>query len=144
MSSGLNARDLLLADSCSNLSRSEINEYVLQVSIRSDIATDEWLLTSLSVKKLEKQNPTADPAGSPLLNGVWEVVTGGVFTSPGLLGLQIIKALPGRVIDASDVTITISSVAPRVVANTSIKVQKSLHAFSAQQHLCYLALCPLR
>lgn len=42
--------------------------------------------------------------------------------SPGMLGFQAIKALPGDFIDASDVTITISSATPRVKAESSIKI----------------------
>jgi len=56
MSTNLNnVKDLVLTEK-SSLSRSELNEYVLQ---------------------LEKLNPTEDPALSPLLNGVWEVVSSG-------------------------------------------------------------------
>eukprot|EP01040_Poterioochromonas_malhamensis_P005289 gene5289-5672_t len=94
-----NAKDLLISD-CKGLTRGEINEFVLQ---------------------LEKQNPTSDPAYSPLVNGVWEVLTTGI-ASPGMIGFQAIKALPGDFIDASDVTITISSAAPRVKAETFVKI----------------------
>lgn len=91
-------KGILLGDS--KCSRSEINEFVL---------------------KLEKENPTSDPASSPLMNGVWELVVSGV-TSPGLIGYQIVKAIPGSFIEATDFTITISSVQPRVTAATTIKV----------------------
>ena len=50
-----NVKDLVLTEKKS-LSRSELNEYILQ---------------------LEKLNPTEDPALSPLLNGVWEVISSG-------------------------------------------------------------------
>jgi len=88
----------LLLDTTSSLTRTEINEYVLA---------------------LEKINPTSDAAYSRLLNGVWEVKSTG-FGSPGLVGLQIIKALSSEAVD--DITVTISSVAPRVVAATALKL----------------------
>ena len=50
-----NVKDLVLTEK-NSLSRSELNEYILQ---------------------LEKLNPTEDPALSPLLNGVWEVISSG-------------------------------------------------------------------
>lgn len=54
-----NVKDLVLTEK-NSLSRSELNEYILQ---------------------LEKLNPTEDPALSPLLNGVWEVISSGkLFT----------------------------------------------------------------
>eukprot|EP01031_Cornospumella_fuschlensis_P028841 gene28841-34809_t len=95
-----NIKDLLIADSCSGLTRSEINEYVLE---------------------LEKRNPTYEPAYSPLLNGVWEIVSASVL-SPGMLGFKVMKNIPSAIVDASDLTITISSVAPRVKASTNVKI----------------------
>lgn len=71
--------------------------------------------------QLEKQNPTADPAYSPLLNGVWEVVSASLLT-PGVLGLQVIKQLPGSFITVGDITITIQSISPRVKAQTTVQV----------------------
>ena len=90
-------KDFLL-DGTSALSRAEINEYVLS---------------------LEKENPTKEPASSKLLNGVWEVKSTG-FGSPGLVGLQVIKAISSEIVD--DVIVTISSVAPRVVASSTLKL----------------------
>jgi hypothetical protein len=80
------------------LTRGEINEYVLA---------------------LERINPTQDPAYSKLLNGVWDLKSMG-FGSPGLVGLQVLKAISPDSVDS--VTITISSVAPRVVASTALKI----------------------
>eukprot|EP01039_Chlorochromonas_danica_P003673 gene3673-4019_t len=93
-------KDLLLADTCSGLSRAEINELVLQ---------------------LEKRNPTYEPAYSPLLNGVWEIVSASIF-SPGLIGYQAMKTIPSGILNVEDLTITISSVKPRVKAATKIKI----------------------
>jgi hypothetical protein len=39
--------------------------------------------------QLEKANPTVDPAYSPLINGVWEIVNSNGFTSPGMIGFQV-------------------------------------------------------
>jgi len=94
---GAAIKDLLL-DTTSMLTRGEINEYVLA---------------------LERINPTSDPAYSKLLNGVWEVKSTG-FGSPGLVGLQVIKAISNDAVDA--VTVTISSVAPRVLASTTLNL----------------------
>jgi hypothetical protein len=44
----------------------------------------------LSVQ-LEKRNPTYEPAYSPLLNGVWEIVSAGIF-SPGLIGYKVLHS----------------------------------------------------
>jgi hypothetical protein len=81
-------------------SRIEINELVLQ---------------------LEKINPTKSPAQSPLVNGVWELVVTGV-SDPSLLIYQVIKLIPGGFIEASNLTITISSVQPRVKASSTISI----------------------
>lgn len=119
----LNVKDILLADSYSGLTRAEINEYVIKVSfILSNIFPNGFWLHNTKLFQLEKQNPTVDPAFSPLLNGVWEVVCGGIF-SPGLIGYQAIKTLPSQLIEVvNDLTVTISSQAPRVTASTSLKI----------------------
>lgn len=96
-----NAPKEFLLDGSAALSRAEINEYVLA---------------------LEKLNPTQDPASSRLLNGVWEVKSTG-FGSPGLVGLQVLKAISSELVDS--VTVTISSVAPRVVAQTTLKISSA-------------------
>lgn len=75
---GADPKASLLADVCS-YSRTQMNEYVLA---------------------LEKINPTAEPASAPLLNGVWEIVATG-FGSPGIIGFQAIKAIPGSVVDVN-------------------------------------------
>ena len=68
----------LLADVCA-YSRTQMNEYVLA---------------------LEKINPTFEPATAALLNGVWEIVATG-FGSPGIIGFQAIKSIPGSVVDVT-------------------------------------------
>lgn len=93
-------KSALLGDS--TLSRFELNELVLE---------------------LEKKNPTADPAKSELLNGIWELTTSVGFTVPSLLLYQVLKAIPGGIIDTSSVSIRISNESPRVKATTNIKVQ---------------------
>lgn len=64
------------------------------------------------------------------MNGVWTLTYSG-FGTPGLLVFQVLKAviakLPfqsddGRLIDAEDIALTISSVQPRGEASTKIKV----------------------
>lgn len=70
------AKASLLSDICA-FSRTQMNEYVLA---------------------LEKVNPTQEPARAALLNGVWEIVATG-FGSPGVIGLQVIKAIPGGIVD---------------------------------------------
>ena len=72
------AKSSLLSD-ISAYSRTQMNEYVLA---------------------LEKVNPTQEPAKAALLNGVWEIVATG-FGSPGIIGLQVIKAIPGGVVDVN-------------------------------------------
>lgn len=75
---GADPKASLLADVCS-YSRTQMNEYVLA---------------------LEKINPTAEPASAALLNGVWEIVATG-FGSPGIIGFQAIKAIPGSIVDVN-------------------------------------------
>ena len=49
-------------------------------------------------------------------------ITSGLF-SPGFIGVQIIKSLPGpKILDVEDITITISSEFPRVVSSSSVKL----------------------
>jgi hypothetical protein len=38
---------------------------------------------------LEKRNPTVEPALSPLLNGVWELVFASGFSTPGIIGFEV-------------------------------------------------------
>jgi len=96
------AKEVLLGTSVSGLSKAELNEYIL---------------------KLEKLNPTEDPALSPLLNGIWGVVKTSTF-SPVLVGIQAIRAVPGggRILDVQDLAITIRQDYPRVTAATQFKL----------------------
>ena len=71
---------------------------------------------------MEKLNPTPDAAFSPLLNGVWEIISTGSVTSLGLIGFQALKAFPGDMFDVSDVVVSISSKAPRVTAASTMKI----------------------
>jgi hypothetical protein len=94
-------KSALITGSSTSLSRGEINEFVVQ---------------------LEKTMAVKTPASSSLMNGVWELAFSGI-TSPGLLGYQIVKAIPGGdFFEASTLAITISSVQPRVSGTTTIKV----------------------
>lgn len=75
------------------------------------------------IVKLEKLNPTPDCANSPLLNGVWEIISTRGLTSLGLIGFQVVKALPlGDVLDITDAVVSISSKSPRVTATSKLKV----------------------
>jgi hypothetical protein len=95
---------------CNNITRTDLNELILS---------------------LEKSNPTSSPADSKLINGVWSLASSG-FGTPGLIAFQALKAavatLPfksdegSKLLDAEDITLTISSVQPRVEASTKIKV----------------------
>ena len=98
----LNAKDLLITSACGDLTRTEINEFVLQVcclcaSFASSLHFTVHCLVSCAYtnSQLEKKNPTLEPAYSPLLNGVWEVVSSGI-SSPGMLGFQASLALSLR------------------------------------------------
>jgi hypothetical protein len=96
------------------------------------------------VLKLEPMNPTEKAAGSPLLNGVWELLyTGGygmgffdsptreialaLYTGgfrPGLFA-NLISKLPGplaTLVELNDVELTIKRDQPRVLASASIVV----------------------
>lgn len=65
------------------------------------------------------------------MNGVWNLAYSG-YGTPGLIAFQAIKALltalpftaedGSKLVDAEDLTITISSVQPRVEASTKLKV----------------------
>lgn len=93
---------LMLMNGTISKSRFEINELVLQ---------------------LEKVNPTSEPAESELLNGVWELIVTGV-SDPILWIYQALKLVPSgirsSIIDASDLTLTISPTQPRVKASSTI------------------------
>jgi hypothetical protein len=94
-------KSALITGSTTTLTRGEISEFVLQ---------------------LEKTMSVKNPAASSLMNGVWELAFSGI-TSPGLLGYQVVKAVPGGdLFEASTLAITISSVQPRVSGTTIIKV----------------------
>ena len=81
-------------------SRSDVNEFVLE---------------------LEKMNPTPNPAQSPLINGVWEIVYTGV-SDPTLLIYQAVKMIPNSIIEASQITLTISPLHPRIEASSAIRI----------------------
>ncbi len=70
---------------------------------------------------MEKHNPTEEPAFSPLLNGEWELVSASLLT-PGILGIQAIKQLPGSFLTAGDIIVSIQSASPRVRAQAQVKV----------------------
>lgn len=93
----------------------ELKDSLISNAELSRIDINELLL------EIEALNPTSEPARSPLLNGVWELRVSG-FGSPGLLGYQLIKSLPGGVISAEDLSVVISSKDPRVEASTELKV----------------------
>ena len=79
-----------------------------------------------SILALEKSNPTTDPCYSKKLNGVWKLAIS-AFGSPGLIGYQVLKAIPSNtLISSSDLTITINSIAPRVEAKGDVKVVNSI------------------
>eukprot|EP01036_Dinobryon_divergens_P023354 gene23354-31691_t len=99
--SATSSKELLTSTPYSSISRSELNECIL---------------------KLEKSKSVENPAESPLLNGVWEVVNSGGITSPGMLGYQIVKKFLQGPLDVQAVTVTISSVQPRITAATSVKI----------------------
>lgn len=73
-----------------------------------------------AVLKLEKVNPTPEPAYSPLLNGVWSFASFTGFGSLGLLGYQALKLLPN--VQTSDIQLTISSVAPRAKGTGTVRL----------------------
>lgn len=107
----------------SDLSRTDINEIIL---------------------KLEKINPTSEPAKSNLLNGVWELVVSGVG-SPGLLAYQALKSLvKDGLINAEEMQVTISSVAPRVDASVTVKFGSARVTASATSELEVLSGTRLR
>ncbi|CAM9591832.1 unnamed protein product [Ascophyllum nodosum] len=91
--------------------------------------------------KLEPMNPTASPAKSPFLNGVWEFLyTGGM--NPGTLAVQVLSRLAKNlsgVFDLKGVTLTIKRDQPRVEAavkasifglETEVKVRTRLEVRS--------------
>lgn len=61
-----------------------------------------------NILNLEKKNPTENPASSAMLNGVWELVSTGAISSLGLVLFQVVKSLPGSIVDADDIILTIS------------------------------------
>jgi len=101
---------------------------------RADI--NEALLT------LERMNPTADPAFSPLLNGVWTLRYAGGYSnewampsptrqlalflysggySPGLFALSLAQKLPKALVELGELEISISREQPRIEANVPVK-----------------------
>lgn len=93
-----------------------------------------------AISQLEKENPTSRPAESPLLNGVWEVVSTG-YGSAGLLIYQALKALPSPIkgfARIGELTVTIRRSQPRVTAackanigpSTSIGVESTAELVS--------------
>lgn len=76
------------------------------------------------VLRLEKLNPTSDPATSSLLNGEWEVLYAGGI-APGPLFAQAIGSLPpalSSAVDLSSVKLAISREQPRVSATAMLQL----------------------
>ena len=97
--------------------------------------------------KLERLNPTAEPAVSPLLNGVWELKYSGGYVaegalpsptrqlalflysggySPGLFALSLAQKLPSNLVSVGDLEISISRAQPRVEAKVDVKAFGSM------------------
>lgn len=57
-------------------------------ALMGDITLSRFELNEV-ILELEKKNPTADPARSDLLNGIWELTTSVGFTVPSLLIYQV-------------------------------------------------------
>jgi len=91
--------------------------------------------------KLECMNPTEDPSGSPLLNGVWSLKYAGGYDSegalnsptrqialflysggysPGLFALSLASQLPSALVEVGDLEIAISREQPRIEANIDV------------------------
>jgi hypothetical protein len=89
------------AEKMGSLSRVELEEFIVKVRPSSVTLPFHLLITSPHHPnwKLEKLNPTPDAAFSPLLNGVWEIISTGSVTSLGLIGFQALKAFPGDMFD---------------------------------------------
>jgi hypothetical protein len=112
----------------------------------------EGLVTSVSketranineaILKLEKMNPTEDPASSPLLNGVWNLRYAGGYDddwalqsptrqialfaysggySPGLFALSLASSLPSGLVELGELEIAISREQPRIEAKIDVK-----------------------
>lgn len=92
--------------------------------------------------KMERLNPTEDPAKSPLLNGVWDLRYVGGYTpdgaitsptrdlalfvysggySPGIFALTLAQKLPNNLVEVGDLEIAISRSEPRVEASIPVK-----------------------
>lgn len=91
--------------------------------------------------KLETANPTDEPATSPLLNGVWDLVYSGNYApgplawsptrqlalflyaggyTPGLFALNVARSLPGGLLDTGALSLTINRGQPRVEASSTL------------------------
>jgi len=102
--------------------------------------------------KLEQLNPTANPATSPLLNGVWQLRYAGGYASegalksptrqlalflysggysPGLFALSLAQQLPSNLVKVDDLEISLSRDQPRVEA----KVQVGFFGQTPQQEV---------
>jgi len=82
------------------------------------------------VLQLEKLNPTANPATSPLVNGKWKFVYASAST-PGLASLRALLKLSSSIpnsptgaplVDVGEVSITIQRQQPRVEAAVRVRV----------------------
>jgi hypothetical protein len=111
--------------------------------LSGDVSDETRSAINEALLKLERLNPTADPAVSPLLNGVWELkYVGGYATdwalpsptrqlalflysggySPGVFALALAQKLPAALVEVGDLVLSISREQPRVEASIDVKL----------------------
>jgi len=114
---------------------------VVGAAVGDSVSSDLRDEVSELLVKMESKNPTAEPATSALLNGVWDVayqgyapgplpsptrplalaLYAGGFT-PGVAGLTAARMLPDALADVGSLEIAISRDQPRVTASTSVSL----------------------
>lgn len=110
--------------------------------IGQDLSKDTRASLNEAILALESLNPTADPATSPMLNGVWSLKYAGGYESsgslasptrqlalflysggysPGLFALSLAQQLPMGIVEPGELEITIAREQPRVEAKVDVK-----------------------
>lgn len=107
-----------------------------------DVSPSKRVMVNEMLLKLESENPTAAPATSPLLNGVWELAYTGGYSegplqsptrqlalflyaggyAPATFALTLSRLLPESVLEVSNTKLTISRSQPRAIGEGEVKI----------------------
>ena len=142
--------DYIVVDEIQDVMPTDSEAWVNQVmkllpsTLGGDVSSETRAAINEALLRLEAMNPTADPAVSPLINGIWQLKYVGGYApegalpsptrdlalflysggySPGVFALTLAQKLPAALVEISgDLEIAIRRSQPRVEASMGVKL----------------------